>query len=69
MKNRSDHGFLRKLRAFHRKMNSQEEVLTAGKISNLLCYLRRNEEIELDGLKGPFRLLRQHGIVVYFTCF
>lgn len=56
MKNRSDHVFLRKLKAFHRKMNSQEEVLIAGKISNLLCQLRRNEEIELDGLKGLFKL-------------
>lgn len=56
MKNRRDHVFLRKLRAFHRKMDSQKEVFTADRISNLLCQLRRNEEIEQDGLKAPFKL-------------
>lgn len=56
MKNRRDHVFLRQLRAFHRKMDSQEEVLIADRISNLLCQLKRNEEIELDGLKAPFKL-------------
>lgn len=56
MKNRRDHVFLRKLRAFHRKMDSQKEVLTADRISNLLYQLRRNEEIEQGGLKAPLKL-------------
>lgn len=35
---------------------SQEEVLIACRISNQLCQLRRKEEIEVDGSKGPFKL-------------
>lgn len=38
MINGSDYDFLRKLIAFHGKMNSlKKRYLTAGRISNLLC--------------------------------
>lgn len=35
---------------------SQEDVLIAGRISNLLYQLIRNEDTEQDGFKVPLRL-------------